>query len=709
MDSDSYTLLLKDCIHRKSLIQGRLLHGRIIKYGYNRGTFLANHILEMYAMCRSLMDARQLFDKMPDRDEHTWNRMIAGYTQCRRLEDARQMLDEMPQRSEVSWNTLIAGYSRYGDAEEALETFCQMQRSGIMPNQYSFASVLSACSRLAHEQEGKQIHAGVIRRGFEANVFVGSSLVDLYGKCAKIDDARRVFDGMRDRDEGMWSAMIAGHARHGHSEEALKLFLDMLRSGMNSSQFSFTSILSVCANLRDLECGRSLHGYIVRTGLDTNVFVGNSLVDMYGKCVSMEDAHKVFDEMSKHDEVSWNAMIGAYAQNGDGVEALKWFCQMEGGDIKPDDFTLASVLSACASLAAVQHGKHIHSNIVKTGYGFDVYVSSALIDMYAKCGSIEDARHVFDEMPKQDVVSWSAMIGGYAQNGCAKEALKLFELLLGTNVKPNHVTFVGILSACSHAGLVDVGFHNFYSMIQDHCITPQADHYGCMIDLLGRAGRLDEATDLINNMPFKPNAVIWGVLLGACRIHGNFEVGQVAAEHLLKLEPDNSSTYVLLSNIYAAAGKWDDAAKVRKLMKSRGIRKVPGYSWIEVKNKVHVFVADDNSHPQTAEIYMTLERLTEQIKEVGYVPDTNFVLHNLEEEHKEHILSYHSEKLAIAFGIINTSPRIPIRIVKNLRVCGDCHNAIKFISEVSEREIILRDVSRFHHFRNGLCSCGNYW
>jgi pentatricopeptide repeat protein len=301
------------------------------------------------------------------------------------------------------------------------------------------------------------------------------------------------------------------------------------------------------------------------------------------------------------------------------------------------------------------------------------------------------------------------MITAYAQNGYGKEALQIFARMLQAGMKANHITFIGVLSGCNHAGLVDEGCHYFDSMRKDHGIAPIIDHYACMVDLLGRAGHLDKALDLINDMAFEPSATIWGALLGACRIHGNMELGKYAAECLFKLEPHSAGPYVLLSNIYSAAGMWEDAAKIRKLMKQRGVTKKPGYSWIEVNNKVHTFCVADRSNPESEEIYATLERLTEQIKQAGYVPDTNFVLHDVEEEYKEHLLLYHSEKLAIAFGLIHTPPGTPVRVFKNLRVCGDCHTAIKFISSIAGREFVVRDANRFHHIREGSCSCGDYW
>jgi pentatricopeptide repeat protein len=329
--------------------------------------------------------------------------------------------------------------------------------------------------------------------------------------------------------------------------------------------------------------------------------------------------------------------------------------------------------------------------------------------MYAKCGSIEIARHLFDKMVKRDVVSWNTIISGYGMHGRGEDALALFSQMQEKDMVPNSITFISVLSACSHAGLVNEGWHYFDCMNKVYCISPGMKHYACMVDLLGRAGLLDEAQNFIQKMPIQPDAGVWGALLGACRIHGNVDLGECIAKQLLELESEDAGHYVLVSNIYAAAGRWDDVSRMRTLMKKRELKKTPGYSFIEVNNRTHAFVVGDRSHPQSEQIYALLENLAGQMEVAGYVPDTKFVLHDVEEEVKEDLLYSHSEKLAIAFGLINTSPGTPIRITKNLRVCGDCHNATKFICKIVGRDIIVRDAYRFHHFTNGMCSCGDYW
>lgn len=404
-------------------------------------------------------------------------------------------------------------------------------------------------------------------------------------------------------------------------------------------------------------------------------------------------------------------MIAAYVYHGHGGETLRLLHLMQLEGVKPNEITFTSVISACANVAALEQGNQVHASIIKNGYIFYDKLANALVDMYSKCGKLGYARQMFDKMPQRDVVSWTTILAAYGKQGHGKEVVKLFEQMQMAGIRPNHVTFLTVLSACSHAGLLEEGLHYFHSMSQDNHngILPTAEHYACVVDLLGRAGCLVEAHDVISKIPFEPTADIWGSLLGASRIHNNIELGECAAGHLFELDPHNAGHYVVMANIYAAAGKWEGVAMVRKIMKDRGVKKVPGCSWIEVNKISHVFSTGDRSHPKSEEIYAVLETLGTEMKELGYVADTNFELHDVEQQHKEHALCHHSEKLAIAFGLITTPPGSPIRIIKNLRMCGDCHSATKFISKISGREVVVRDSNRFHSFEGGLCSCGDYW
>eukprot|EP01018_Ginkgo_biloba_P030410 Gb_26158 [translate_table: standard] len=713
IDPDTFGALLDACGNMKALTEGKQVHAHMIINGIKPNMFLWFKLISMYSNCGSLVYARLIFEKMPN-----WH--------------------------VYSWNLMIKGYVTFGYCEEALALYYQMQRHSILPNNYTFPFVLKACAGLAALTKGKEIHNYTIKRGYESDVFVGSALIDMYAKCGSLEFAHNVFDKMSQRNVVTWNAliagyiqngnceeavklfhemqvggvkqnvvtwnvMIAGHTQNGHANEALKLFRQMQLAGVKPNSVTIASVLPACALVEDLEQGKEIHDYIANCGFESDVFVVSALVDMYAKCGSVEVARQEFDKMSQRNVVSWNAMIAGYAQNEHANEALKLFSQMQLAGIKPNSFTLASVLPACAHLAAMQPGKEIHGYIIRSRLDSDTYSGSALIDMYAKCGCINIARQVFDKISIRDVALWNSMIVAYGVHGHGKDALMLFTEMQLAGMMPDQITFTAILSACSHAGFVKEGWQYFDSMSRDYQIAPRMEHYACMVDLLGRAGHLDEAQYFINNMPLEPSADVWGALLGACRIHGNIVVGEHAAEHLFELEPQNTGYYILLSNIYAEAGRWDDVAKVRTMLRGRGLKKTPGCSWIVVDNTVHEFLVGDMSHPQSGKIYAFLETLVKQMKEAGYVPDTRFVLHDMSEEEKEYSLCGHSEKLAIAFGIINTCPGTPIRITKNLRVCGDCHSATKFISKIVEQEIIVRDVSRFHHFKDGLCSCGDYW
>eukprot|EP01018_Ginkgo_biloba_P034138 Gb_28038 [translate_table: standard] len=674
-DCNAYASLLQACTNIKELKQ---VHAHMFTNGFNQNIILETKLVSMYAFCGSMENARLLFDRINIRDVLSWNEMIKGYA-CK------------------------------GFCEEALTLYYEMQRSGIQPNNFTFPFVLKACAALSALQEGKEIHDQVVRTGFESYVFVGNALVDMYAKCGCVQVARELFDKMSKRDVVSWNAMIAGYAQNGHPNEALTLFNEMQVAGLKPNLITMKSVLPACAHLEALQQGEWIHNHIIRSGFQSDVIMETALVDMYAKCGRIAIARQLFDKMSKRNVLTWSAMIAGYAQSGHVNEALTLFHQMQLENVIPDAVTMLNVLPACAHVAALQQGKRIHGYIIRSGFEAHVAVGNALIDMYAKCGNINFAHQLFDIMSKRDVISWNAMIAAYGMHGYGKDALALFSRMQQRGMKPDDVTFICVLSACSHAGMVLEGWQSFNSMRQDYSITPRVQHYTCMVDLIGRAGHLEEAEDFIKKMPIEPNVSVWGALLGACKIHSNIELGERVAQHIFNIEPENPGYYVLLSNIYAAAGRWDYVETMRAMMKDRGLKKPPGWSFIEVFNKVHAFSVGDRLHPQAEKIYALLHSLAGQMKEAGYFPNTSAVLHNVEEEEKERMLSTHSEKLAIAFGLINTSPQMPIRITKNLRVCGDCHSAIKFISKIVRREIIVRDANRFHHFKDGLCSCMDYW
>eukprot|EP01018_Ginkgo_biloba_P011341 Gb_31474 [translate_table: standard] len=674
-ESGNYSSLLQGCTNIKEL---KHLHAHMLRAGLHQQIFLATKLVSIYVRYSSMENARLVFDKINKKDV-------------------------------VLWNAMIRGYAINGLYEDALALYYQMQRAGFKPDNFTFPFVLKACAGLSALKEAKEIHGHIIRIGFELDIYVRNSLVAVYIKCGSLDIARQLFDRIPIRNVVTWSAIIDGYVQSGHSNEALVLFRKMQLEDVIPNSITIASVLQACAHLAALRRGKQIHGYILRSEVESDVCLETALVDMYARCGKTEIASQVFAKMSQRDVVAWNSMIGGYAQSGHANEAFTHFHKMQLADLIPDSFTVVHVLRACTLIAALQQGKWIHGYTIRRGLDSNVLVGNSLIHMYAKCGSIVIAHHVFDKMRKRDVISWSAMIAGYGMHGHGYEALALFTQMQEAGVKPDYITFICLLSACSHSGLLDEGWQYFDSMIRDYCIIPGVEHYACMVDLLGRSGHLQEALDFIKKMPLEPDVSVWGALLGACRIHNNVELGECVAEHLFELDPEDGGGYVLLSNIYAAGGRWDDVKKVRTLMKDRQLKKTPGCSFIEVNNKIHAFFVGDRSHPQSEKIYAMLETLSAKMEEAGYVPNTNFVLHEVEEEIKEHMLCSHSEKLAIAFGLISTIPGTPIRITKNLRVCGDCHSATKIISNIASREIIMRDANRFHHFKDGLCSCGDYW
>ena len=544
--------------------------------------------------------------------------------------------------------------------------------------------------------------------GLGFDLFLATKLVNFYSVCDSLRNAHLLFDRIPKSNLFLWNVLIRGYAWNGPYEAAISLYHQMLEYGLAPDNFTFPFVLKACSALSAIEEGRNIHEHAIRSGWETDVFVGAALIDMYAKCGCVRSAREVFDKIEERDAVLWNSMLAAYSQNGHPDESLALCSEMALAGLRPTEATLVTVISASADIAALPQGKELHGFSWKHGFESNDKVKTALVDMYAKCGSVKVARNLFEQLKEKRVVSWNAIITGYAMHGHANEALDLFEEMKEKSL-PDHITFVGVLAACSHGGLLDEGWIFFESMVRDYRIVPTIQHYTCMVDLLGHCGRLDEAYNLIMQMRAMPDSGVWGALLNSCKIHGNVELGEVALEKLIELDPDDSGNYVILSNIYAQAGKWEGVARLRKLMIDRGIKKGTAYSWIEVKNKVYAFLSGDTSHPDSDAIYTELKRLEGRMKEAGYVPDTGSVFHDVEDDEKTNMVCSHSERLAIAFGLISTPPRTRLLITKNLRVCEDCHVAIKFISKITEREITVRDVNRYHHFEDGICSCGDYW
>lgn len=639
--------VIKACASTTALRVGKIVHGIACVCGFSSDSVIQSSLVLMYLKCDQVKHARRVFDEMPFKDV-------------------------------VSCSALLAGYARKGCVEEAIGLLFQMEKLSVEPNLVS------------------------------------------------------------------WNGLIAGFSRSGHCNDAAFVFQKMHLEGFKPDGTTIASVLPAVGELEKLNTGIQIHGYVVKQGLEQDICVVSALIDMYGKCGCELEMLKVLKEMDQMDTgacnalitglsrngsvekalelfrqfkeqgvilnvISWTSVIAGCSQNGKDMEALELFREMQNAGVKPNSITIPCLLPACGNIAALIHGKAVHCFSFRSEISNNVYVGSSLIDMYAKCGRIHMSRLCFDKMPVKNLVCWNAIMGGYAMHGKAKEAIDLFHSLLTSGLKPDFISFTCVLAACSQGGLTDEGWHFFDSMSRDHEIEARMEHYACMVTLLGRAGKLDEAYNMIKQMPFEPDACIWGALLSSCRVHNNVHLGEVAAKKLIELEPSNPGNYVLLSNIYASKGMWTGVDTVRNMMKSKGLKKNPGCSWIQVKNKMYMLLAGDKSHPQMTQIIEKLNELSMEMKKSGYFPSVDFVLQDVEEQDKEQILCGHSEKLAVVFGLLNTPPRSPLQVIKNLRICGDCHAVIKFISKLEGRSIFVRDTNRFHHFENGVCSCGDYW
>ncbi|KAI6681714.1 hypothetical protein NL676_035595 [Syzygium grande] len=701
--------LLSKC---RNLQQLRQIHSQIIKSGLHNTQFALSKLIEFCAVS-------------PSGD----------------LSYAVSLFESIKEPNQLIWNTIIRGHCLSDTPGLAIHIYVRMLLRGAMPNSYTFPFLLKSCAKAGLGDEGKQIHSHVVKLGLESDAFVHTSLINMYAQSGELDSARLVFEkrlhrdavsytalltgyastGQMDeakqlfenipvRDVVSWNAMIAGYSECGQFEEAMETFRGMQKVNVMPNESTMVTVLSACAQSGSIELGKWIHCWIEDHKMGSNLRLVNALIDMYSKCGDVETAQGLFNGMSLKDVISWNVMIGGYTHMNRYKEALVLFREMLKSNVEPNDVTFLNVLPSCACLCALDLGKWIHTYINKN---FNSSTSTALytslIDMYAKCGNVVAAEQVFNGMKSKSLSSWNAMISGLAIHGEVEKALGLFSTMVNEGLKPDDVTFVGVLSACNHAGSLELGRSYFSSMIQDYKISPKLQHYGCVVDLLGKNGLFDEVEALIESMNVKPDGAIWGSLLEACRAQGQVELGEIFAHHLFELEPDNPGAYVLLSNIYAKAGRWDDVARTRTKLNDKGMKKVPGSTSIEVDSVVHEFLVGDKTHPQSKDIYMMLDEIDRLLEMAGFVPDTTEVLYDMDEEWKECALSHHSEKLAIAFGLISTKPRTTIRIAKNLRVCRNCHSATKLISKIFNREIIARDRNRFHHFRDGNCSCKDCW
>ncbi|OMO75480.1 hypothetical protein COLO4_26097 [Corchorus olitorius] len=648
-DSHMLPNIVKACGQLSAFRWGKEVHGFVCKFGFDSDSAVQASLVHFYLKIDGIGVARNVFVRLPEWDVVTCGALLSAYARKGCVSEAMEIFKAMQsfglRPNLVTWNGMITGFKQSGQCNEAVVLFKEMHSEGFQPDDITISSVLSAVGDLEMLNVGNQVLCHVIKLGLLHYKVVISALTNMFGKCACAGELLRVFEEI--------------------DEEVIDV----------GARNAFITGLS-------------------RTGL----------VD-----VALETFEQFRVQGRELNVVSWTSMIAGCSQNGKDIEALELFREMQSVGVKPNSVTIPCLLPACGNIAALVHGKAAHGFALRAGIDNDVHVGSALVDMYAKCGRIHLARLCFDRIPNKNSVCWNAIMGGYAMHGKAKEAIEIFHLMQRRGQKPDFISFSCVLSACSQGGLTEEGRHFFNSMYREHGLEPKMEHYSCMVNLLGRSGKLEEAYDIIKQMPFEPDACVWGALLSCCRIHNNVSLGEIAAGNLFQLEPSNPGNFILLSNIYASKAMWSEVDALRDVMRSRGMKKNPGCSWIEIKNQVHMLLAGDKSHPQMTEIIEKLYKLGMEMKKAGYLPNTDFVLQNVDEQDKEHILCGHSEKLAVAFGLLNTPPGSPLQIIKNLRICADCHAVIKFISGFEGREIYVRDINRYHHFKDGVCSCGDFW
>ncbi|CAI9107121.1 OLC1v1006409C1 [Oldenlandia corymbosa var. corymbosa] len=615
---------------------------------------------------------------------------------------AKQLLPTLPRPNPFLWNSMIWVSLESKSIGNFLDFYHGLRSFKLVPDTRTFSFIIRSCTGFGAVQLGKALHCHMFMLGFEEDAILQTGLLDFYAKAGDVNSAEHVFEEMPDRDIVAGNAMIAAHIKNGRVLDAKELFDRMSEKNV----CSWNSMITCYCKAGDISSAQLLFDQ----SPIKDVISWNTMIDGYCKAGQLGKAEELFSRVgADKNAVTWNTMITGYVHCLEYRKAIDLFPEMQAEKVMPTDVTMISLLAACAHLGALEMGDWIHGFIRRKRLRVDVVLGNALIDMYWKCGCIEAALDVFHRLEVKNVFCWNSIIIGLGMNGLGREAIDMFVAMELNGLKPDGITFIGLICACSHAGLVPQGRHYFSRMHSFYGVEPTIEHYGCMVDLLGRAGFLQEALVLVKTMPMKSNAVIWGSLLRACQMHKDTEMSEKVTHNLLELDPLDGGNYVFLSNIYASEKRWNDVNVCRKLMMDRGVRKKPGYSSVEVDNVVHKFLSGDISHPQSHDIHAFLEDAGRKLQAHGYEPDTTPVLHDIEDEEKETAVKYHSERLAVAFALMNTAPGKTIRVVKNLRTCNDCHLAFKITSKVFQREIIVRDRNRFHHFKDGVCSCKDYW
>ncbi|CAA0812700.1 Pentatricopeptide repeat-containing protein [Striga hermonthica] len=673
--SSCYVPILQECLEPNSASRVEPLHAHMMKTGFSQDYFLMTLLINVYAKRGSMAAARKVFDTLPNRNV-------------------------------VTWTTLMTGYVHNSQPKSAIPVFMEMLEVGVSPTNYTLGTILNACLSLYDIGLGKQIHAYAIKYGLEHDESILNVLYRLYTKCRSLDMALSMFTRTKEKNVILCTALITACAENGNSAMGLDTFIQMLEMGVLPNEITLTSVLSLCCTAQALDLGTQVHGLTMKLGYGSDIPVMTAVMYLYLKNRFVSWARKIFDEMSDLGLVTWNAMIAGY---GDmsllmedrvlaylcGVEALKIFQRMIRSGLKPDFYTYSSMLTICSSLVALDQGEQVHAQIIKTGILSEMVVGTALVNMYNKCGSIVRACRAFTEMPGRTLISWTTMINALVQHGYSLQALDLFDDMRFVGVRPNKVTFVGVLSACSQLGLVDRAL-TYYEMMQNtYKIRPVVGHLGSMVDMFVRLGRIDEAFEFIEKSDTTPNEFVWSILIAGCRVQGKMDSAFYAAEKLLELKPKDPEMYFQLLNMYLSARRWEDVARVRKMMKEQKVDKVADWSWTSIRDKVYAFKSGDKKH-EGDEVGKFLEDLVVRARDLGYEGELGSEMVG------------HSERMAVAFGLLNTSGNAEVRVVKKIGMCRDCHSFMKTVSVLMCRTIVVRDSKRLHQFSQGQCSCKDF-
>lgn len=673
--------VLQACSKMRALDEGKQIHGYVIRSFLQSDLLICNSLISMYSKNENLELARAVFDSMENHNLSSWNSMISSYTSHGLVNEAYQLFHEMEhlniKKDIVTWNSLLSGHLAQKSYYVVLTILQRMQMLEFKPDSFSITVVLQAISELGFLKLGKATHSYVIRNGLEFDLYIGTSLIDMYVKNDDLTNAQNVFNSMSKRNISAWNSLISGYYYKGCFEDAINVWKRMGEEGIKPDIVTYNAMISGHSIWGKTKEALSIIHEIKNSGLNPNV-------------------------------VSWTALISGSLQNGNYEGAIGFFGKMQQEGVEPNSTTIAIVLQACAGMHLLHKGKEIHCLSIRKGYINDVFVSTALIDMYSKCGSLKDAYCVFQKTHNKTLATWNSMIMGFSIYSLGERAILHFDEMLEEGIKPDAITFTALLSSCKHSGLIEEGWRYFDSM-RNYGIIPTIEHYSCMVDLLGRAGYLDEAWEFVQSMPLVPDAAIWGALLGSCRARDDLEIAEIAAKKLFKLEPYNPANYIRLMSLCAISDRFEDVEQIRELMNDKGVRNGHVWSWIQINHKIHHFSAIGEPHPDEGQIYFELYHLIVEMKKLGYVPDISCVYQRMDNREKEKVLLTHTEKLALTYGLMNVKSGKPIRVVKNTRICSDCHEVAKYMTLLSKREILLKDGVRFHKFSEGKCSCKDCW